>query len=133
MKPLLCHDYIIIHSIFSRISIYTVKPTISSFTVHPPVARVGVSITLMCNATGYPDPVFQDFHLTKASPPWPETLPTLQKTNSGVTVTIKATLNHNGIFICSVHNAIGQAVEDALVTVYGMLEQTILALHQSLK
>lgn len=96
----------------------SVKPTISSFTVHPPVARVGVSITLMCNATGYPDPVFQDFHLTKASPPWPETLPTLQKTNSGVTVTIKATLNHNGIFICSVHNAIGQAVEDALVTVY---------------
>ena len=75
-------------------------------------------IMLMCNATGHPDPVLQDFHLTKVD--LPVILPALQKTGSGVTVTINATLNHSGTFKCLVNlEGIGHAMADTSATVYG--------------
>ena len=73
-------------------------------------------VTLMCNATGYPDPVLQNFQLTKGNPP--VLLPPLQKTSRGITVTVNATLNHNGTFKCLVSNTVGHDVANFTATVY---------------
>ena len=114
-SPLQCNDH-------PHIIITAVTLEILNFTIHPSVASVGSSITLICNATGYPEPQYQLVNLGDAR--W---VPSeLKHIGGAVMTTENATLTLNGDFKCMVVNEKGDyEVATANVVVYGKFSYRI--------